>query len=151
MTNSHIPKSTEAKLAPPAVSLCSFSSWFASHVHILHRLDSMFTSAPARATTPTRTGSTPSRCCVFAPVSVRETGAVARDVAMHGGATMRAKGRSRGRSDHGRSESDTPVNLVSSFHTVWLPASRCIGQCLNPVAPFNGFIILHKNKSPLSD
>lgn len=56
MTNSHIPKSTEAKLAPPAVSLCSFSSWFASHVHILHRLDSMFTSAPARATTPTRNG-----------------------------------------------------------------------------------------------
>lgn len=65
MTNSHIPKSTEAKLAPPAVSLCSFSSWFASHVHILHRLDSMFTSAPARATTPTQTGSTPSRCCVL--------------------------------------------------------------------------------------
>lgn len=120
----HIPKSTKAKLAPPAVSLCSFSSWFASHVHILHHLDSMFTSAPARATTPTQTGSAPSRSCVFAPVSLKKkkTGAMPRDVAMHRGANMRPKGRSGGHSDHSRSESDTPQARLIVPH--------CLASCL---------------------
>lgn len=68
MTTSHI----TVELAPLAVSLCSFSSWFASHMHILHCLDSMFTSVPARAKTPTQTGSILSWSrAFFAPVSVQ--------------------------------------------------------------------------------
>lgn len=60
MTNSHRSHCkqglTEAKLVQPVVSLYSFPSWFASHMHILHLIASIFTSAPARALFPTETG-----------------------------------------------------------------------------------------------
>lgn len=119
MTTSHI----TAELAPLAVSLCSFSSWFASHMHILHSLDSMFTSVPARAKTPTQTGSILSWSRAFLHQFLCKTGAMPSDVAMHGGATMRAKGLSGGWSDHSCSESDTrqPCCLVVPF---------CLASCL---------------------
>lgn len=146
MTNSHLPKSTEAKVAR-AVSLCSFSSWFASHVHILHCLDSMFTSAPARATTPTQVF-----LCFC--TSFCETGTTGSGTSFF----ERNWSNSQRCSDAWRCNHEGkrtgPRLLRSQLQWIWqsstrhssLSGSRFNGQCIQGQV-FSGFNISHRNKS----